>query len=175
MATREPDDAEVEARFASIVAALRRENPELAEEGPVDRTAPPSAPPTGRGATRRPDTDDDWTRGHPLFADDDRDRATDPEPTAPAGWREHRPPSDDELDDEPPPSSELPPWRPSGWAIAGIVAVAFSVIATLMVIGGVRTPPWLGWAALVGMAGGLVILFTRLPRHRDEEDDGARL
>lgn len=167
MATREPDDAEIDAAFASIVAGLQRDHPEPAGNETAERPR--------QERSRADALDDRWAREHPLFADEPDLEETE-EVAEPPVWRGHRPPSDEELDDEPLPSSELPPWRPSAWAIAGIMAVAFSVVATLVVIAGVRTPAWLGWAALVGMAGGLVILFTRLPRNRDpDEDDGARL
>lgn len=171
MTAREPSDAEVEAAFNDIVARL----------------------------TGRDELDDSWADQHPLFADPEetendgpvlRGEVLDPVPDddpagedgdadrdGPLGWRTHTPPDDEDLDDidlDELPRTPLPPWRPPPVTIAALVLVGAAVVVTVLLMGQVRLPGWVGWAALVGFLTGMGLLFSRLPRDRDDDsDDGA--
>lgn len=192
MSAREPSDAEIDAAFNDIVARLTEAG------GDADQTWAAQRP-LFEGET--PDTDresdalddalddepDDELADEPVLRGEVLDPAPDPRHDGAddtgdesLGWRVHRPPDDDELDEldeldlDELPRTPLPPWRPSSVALAALVLVAGSALVTLLLIFQVRLPWWAGWAALVGFLVGMGLLFTRLPRDRDEDsDDGA--
>jgi len=169
MSQREPSDAEVDQAFAEIVGRLRRNEAMLG---------------------------DAWADSHPLFRRDvpehesaDPHQGPDPEPAAPSpapptdpaprvsAWRgyELAEESDEEPDDDLP-VTDLPPWRPSTVATAGLALVAGAVLLTVLLIAQVRLPWWVGWATLAGFLTGMGLLFSRLPRDREDDgDDGARV
>ncbi|MGD7705951.1 hypothetical protein [Microlunatus sp. Y2014] len=175
MAEREPDDAEVDAAFAEIVSRLR--SADSAErlwdaasidlprhDDPATASSRHGAPPEVTTGADHDDTDHHDTADH----DTDDDLATD--------WRFYSPPDDDELPDEPLPSTPLPPWRPSLTTLIALLGMMFGVAVTVLLLAGVRLPGWAGWTALIGFAGGMLWLFSQLPSGRDEsDDDGARV
>lgn len=105
------------------------------------------------------------------------DSGVDGQHEEPVGWRVHQPPDDDDLDEldlDELPRTPLPPWQPSSVALAALVLVVGSSLVTLLMIAQVPLPWWAGWAALVGFLTGMGLLFSRLPKDRDEDsDDGA--
>src|SRR5699024_1171710 len=143
---------------------------------------------TDRSGAGRPGTDgpDGPTDDGPVLRGEVLDPAPVPGPDddpvdeqedEPLGWRVHRPPDDedlDELDLDELPRTPLPPWRPSPTAISALVLITAAVIVTVLMIAQVWLPWWAGWGALGAFLAGMGLLFSRLPRDRDEDpDDGA--
>lgn len=197
MTAREPSDAEVEAAFNDIVARLTGRDgldDSWADQHPLfaddPRTSGPDDAdgfgPAGPEGSEGPDGVDGPEDGGPVL----RGEVLDPTPTAdpdddhvdhhedePLGWRVHRPPDDDDLDEldlDELPRTPLPPWRPSPTAISALVLITAAVIVTVLMIAQVWLPWWAGWGALGAFLAGMGLLFSRLPRDRDEDpDDGA--
>ncbi len=146
-------DAEIDRQFAELIARYH--------EG-AERTDPGSAPtrpvlePPDRPAAPAPRAD--WHADHPLF---------------------QLPPEPDEVPEpveryDPGPLEPLP--RLSRPALIGALMLTTSVLIALLAVLGLPFPAWVGWLAITGFTIGLVVLLSRLPRHRDPDDgDGAVL
>jgi len=82
----------------------------------------------------------------------------------------------EEVDDFVPPPPLPAPARPSVVAWVAIAAVVVGVALVLGAVTGLLSQSWAGVVGLVAMGAGILLLFTRLPRHRSPGDDnGARL
>lgn len=112
-----------------------------------------------------------------------------PEPSSPAPQRPTATPRDDfnlteamarVTPDDPAepfvPEDPAPLPRPRGRAALGAALLAFSLLVAVAAMAGVQVGFWWGRLAVLTFAGGLVVLFTALPRRpRDPWDDGTRL
>lgn len=150
-------DAEIDRRFAELVERYYRGGGTGQPDGPArpDQHARPEASP------RPPGSSQDWRTGHPLFQ-------LNPEP-------------DDVVDPPdqgeryvPQPMEPMP--RLSRPALVGSLMLTTSALMGLLAVLGLPFPPWAGLLAITGFTLGMIILLSRLPRHRDPEDgDGAVL
>ncbi len=96
----------------------------------------------------------------------------------PLGWRVHHAPTDEQLDavdDGIDPIPPLPPMRISTTAKCGAGLLVLAVVLTALMILDLRLPVWIGWLAFGSLIGGSALLLSRLPRARDDGDDGAQV
>lgn len=147
-------DAEIDRRFAELVERFYGGDGARADD-PVrpDRPDRTEAPP-------HPSVSENWHAGHPLFQ-----LNAEPEPVDPSD------PADRYV---PEPMEPIP--RLSRPALIGALMLTTSALMGLLAVLGLPFPAWAGWLAITGFTLGMIILLSRLPRHRDPEDgDGAVL
>lgn len=176
-------DADVDAAFAAIIAGWdleadpsRRPTPNL-PPGSANKPNVLGAPPADRSdAPVEPRAAD----GEAAAEATPRSAAPPAPPApsfavAPAGWRVHVPPDDDDLPDE---AFEQPdPPLPRGarfWAaVTGLLFGPVLFVVWAMTAPHSTSLPYL----LAGLAtlAGFVALITALPERHDEDDDGARV
>ncbi|GGL22643.1 hypothetical protein H9L10_06850 [Phycicoccus endophyticus] len=171
----EMDERDVDARFASIVAAWESGPQPPAEASgtdpePVDPTGLTGEEPPGDGepATDGEDARPPWVNPSPveLVLGGSRWRAPDPETGAPT-------PLDEEHFE--PPAVQLPPQEDLHFwgAVVGLVAGPLCLLYVALARPFHSTRWFLAGVGLSLL--GFVLLVLRQPRHRDEDDDGARV
>lgn len=82
-------------------------------------------------------------------------------------------PDDDHERWDPPIDASL--GRPRPRVVIGVVILAGVLLVAVAVLAGLHPPWWLATAALVGLGFGLSLLLSALPRHRNDDGDGAQL
>lgn len=192
----EPD--EVDAAFADIVARLEAERgPRDAERAGEDTDDGSTSGPdeTGRPAPSAPQRPLDYPRAvdprsvrspPPAREPREEDDADPPRPTAPAvpptPWRADATSvvdavlGDDDADPfVPGPTAALPPAADRTFWLAVVGLVLGPVLLVVAVLGRDTVSAWWAWLGIGLMVLGFGALVTRLPRERDDGDDGARL
>lgn len=192
----EPD--EVDAAFADIVARLEAERGPRAAPRADEDTGPGPADEhdeTGRPAPSTPQRPLDYPRAvdprsfrSPPPArepreDDDVDPARPAAPAVPpTPWRADATSVVDAVlgDDDaepfvPGPTAALPPATDRTFWLAVVGLVLGPVMLVVAVLGRDGVSPWWAWLGIGLMVVGFGALVTRLPRERDDGDDGARL
>ncbi|MBW3086108.1 hypothetical protein KEM60_02319 [Austwickia sp. TVS 96-490-7B] len=159
---RTPDDAEIDAAFAAIVAGWERDAPVVKNTGDTTRANSTEAHPP------RPSSSDDPSgkpSRRPSFQVAPPQWRVPPAETNPLAWL-----GDDFVEPDPP----LPRADPTFWyAISAMVFGSLFFVIWAMTGPHTTTMPLLVSAAAA--FGGFAVLVARMPDRRDEDDDGARV
>jgi hypothetical protein len=128
------------------------------EHGSADSPAPAAAESPAPGPTAPRGVDPELFRMHPALS----------------GPRDHEPPAEDEgsfVPEDPPALGSGNPLLTLAWSCAAGAPIALLLLAIFW-----RRAPMPLWIGLVTVAvAAAVFLFARLPRHRQDDDDGARV
>jgi len=193
---RTPDDADIDAAFAAIVAGWDRDaEPVLGTRSPgtpapTEVRRAPDGPPAEPG--QRPgdvpghqagEQPGDQAGERPGDGRSDPGPAPPPPPArvtpfevAPTGWRVHIPQADEDLDEEgfQAPDPPLPRGNPLFWvAFAGLVLGPLGFVGWALTGPHSTNLPYL--LAAIATLAGFVALIKGLPERHDEDDDGARV
>jgi hypothetical protein len=175
------DGFDHDAMFADIVAHWSETAPEPAAPRPSGEYVPGGEPAGELGDDARA-ADDETPDQRP--APDHHHRPTDPSdlPTpgagqaipAPQAWRAHE--VDDEYEEhfEPPPTAPLPAGDLQFWGILAGMCGGPLLLLYLVLFNREAGGYWM-LTAITMSIGGFALLVSRLPRDREDDDDGARL
>jgi hypothetical protein len=163
--TPEPDPLDVDSAFAAIIAGWA--------DAPTSGNWPAEED-LSSGRHRRADD----PSGRSIESDDDADDEPDDDSLAPAGGplipsigAHHADRPEEEPEAFVPPD---PPPLPRGDVVSRLAwagVLGGPVFLLTAVIGWRSAPPILVLAAIAGFVGGFVALVSRMPKHRDDDDD----
>lgn len=175
---RPPDGFDDDATFADIVAHLN-DDPAGIEPPAQSVTGNAATDVSGNAATDQESTYDGL---HPGSHDDEPPPAQSTEPPpdgspaarTPQVWRAHEVDDEPEEHFEPPPVSPVPVGDLQFWGIIAGMAGGPLLLVYLVFFHRDASSYWM-LTAIAMSVGGFALLVSRLPGHREDDDDGARL